>query len=146
MQRDLAPMEGALGLSSASPLLSSLISSSQATSPQKGACSRHFSSRPLRKAGKSVTTLMCSVSSALALAYMEDWIVERSAGRSSLRPAFLIVSFSPVSLLTATYVPFFMSLGPTSSLMGTPLSSQWLNLAGAVVLPHVGPHPDAGGL
>ena len=89
-----------------------------------------------------MTTLRCSVSSDFARAYMLDWIVESRAGKSSFKPAFRIVSFSPESLryysyieaglvithlLTATYWLFFISLGPISTLMGTPLSSQWLN-------------------
>ena len=155
-------MLGAPGFKSASPLLRSLIVSSQSLSPQNGACSKHFSSRPFKKAGKSVTTLRCSVSSDLALAYMLDWIVASRAGMSSFKPAFRMVSFSPESLKNnSTYWgPLeLLNCSPSDSNILAVLHVPWANLhpdgntlelpvielpPRAVILSHVSLHPHPG--
>jgi len=58
--------------------------------------------------------------------YMLFWIFSRSSLKVWLRFSWESWIFSPLYLRTALTSFFSISFGPSSSLIGTPLSSQWL--------------------
>mmetsp|Transcript_18116 Transcript_18116/g.54549 ORF Transcript_18116/g.54549 Transcript_18116/m.54549 type:complete len:268 (+) Transcript_18116:5131-5934(+) len=103
-----------------------LMSSSTSSSLHQGASAMWPRPRAAMNSSQVCTSSMQSVKSWAALASMSAWICSSRVGTAVVRSAHDTVDLAPVSRRHSTTHCPSRSRGPTSSLMGTPLSSQKL--------------------